>query len=359
MGGGGVDFPQRSFGSEWPTIKKGYMGQENQYFQYAQRDPLLSQAYPFALQGMKDIGQLTDPLRALLGGLPATFGGYQRQLAGYDPTLANLVKTQQGVYSGLQPTLQTQGALTQEQGRQATQDVLSQFAGRGNVFNQASAAAFLNRDQYRQQRFSNALNQALGLSGSIAGLTGARAGLVGQQAGLTGQQAGLTSGLASGIQGLRSGALQNVLGAQRAGVQSFSQLTNPILAYIQDIFSSNQNAAAAQSIAGANKSGGALGGAASGIGSIIGAVLPLLAASDKRFKENIRSTGEKTIEGIPIKAFSYKGDKRRFIGVVAQDVEKKMPSAVLTHPVTGHKMIDLTKINVPFREITPLRREAA
>jgi len=69
--------------------------------------------------------------------------------------------------------------------------------------------------------------------------------------------------------------LSDVLGTERQGVQSFSALTNPILAYMSDLFSSNQNAAAAQAIAGANKSSGALGGGLGALGSIGGALIGL------------------------------------------------------------------------------------
>lgn len=273
MGGGGPSIPQRNISQEWPQIKKLYGGQENQYLQFTQKDPLLAAAYPYALDQLSNVGQLTQPLQDLLGQLPDTFAGYQKELGGLIPGLQDLISSQQSVYSGLQPILQSQGALTPEQNRDVTQATRARFAAQGNVMgNQAIGQELLDRDQYRQQRFGTALNQALGLSGSIGNLSGQEAGIIGQQAGLTGAQAGITTGLTQGIQGLQTGALGNVLNTESTGVGSFSKLTNPILAYMSDLFSSNQNAAAAQSIAGANKSAGGLSGGLGAIGSIVGGV---------------------------------------------------------------------------------------
>jgi hypothetical protein len=77
-------------------------------------------------------------------------------------------------------------------------------------------------------------------------------------------------------------------------------------------------------------------------GSILGglasaAPYAAIALSDKKLKENIKKTGEKTKDGIPIVEFNYKGDTKRYRGVLAQDAEKKKPSAVV-------KAVDYSKI---------------
>jgi hypothetical protein len=259
-------------------------------------------------------------LSRLQGQIP----GYQQDIAGYKRQLGNvysnlpnvqrltsplesLIGSQRAVYAGLQPTLMRQGALTGEQARDITQATRQGFAERGMVTgNQALGRELLNRDIYRQQRFQNALGSALGLSGSIggltgeigglraqdvatrqgllgaeAGLTGAQAGLtgmganlIGQQAGLTGMgagligqqagldqsQAGILSGLGAGIQGLQTGALNQALGTEKAQVGSYATLVNPLLGYGQDLFSSNQNAAATENAASSNKSSGLMSG---------------------------------------------------------------------------------------------------
>ena len=64
------------------------------------------------------------------------------------------------------------------------------------------------------------------------------------------------------------------------------------------------------------------------------------ALSDRRLKENIHKTGEKTKEGIPVITFNYKADpfKIKHTGVLAQDVEKVKPRAVV-------KAVDYSKLN--------------
>jgi len=330
MGGGGVDIPQRDPGSEWQDLKKFGRGNINQYYNYQNQDPYFQVAQPFAISGLKNVSELTDPLKALLGKVPGQF----------DP----LISSQQKIYGGLMPSLEAlnRGELTPEQSRNAEQAALRVAGSRGMAYSpQGTATALLNREDLRQNRFQQGLSQALGLSGSIASLLGG--------------ESGLTTGLTQGIQGLGTQALQNVLGTSRAGVQNYNALTAPVFGWLSDLMSSNQNAAAAQSIAGANKSGGAMGGATSAIGSILGAVLPALMASDKNVKTDIKATGLTSPEGIPLKTFQYRGDNRRYLGVIAQDVEKKRPDAVIKHPLTGQRFVDLLTLNVPFTEVKPAR----
>lgn len=123
----------------------------------------------------------------------------------------------------LLPVLQSGGALTPEQNRDVTQATRAGFAARGNVVgNQALGTELLNRDLYRQERFGTALNQTLGIEQSEVG--------------------------------------------------DYATLINPLLSYASDLNSSNQNAAAAASVAGANKGSGLIGGGLSAVGSIAGAL---------------------------------------------------------------------------------------
>lgn len=79
----------------------------------------------------------------------------------------------------------------------------------------------------------------------------------------------------------------------------------------------------AQRAAAAQASGGIWGSALSGIGG-------LFALSDKRAKEDIRKVGE-TDDGQKIYAYRYKGTGGPMqLGLMAQEVEKKTPDAVMT-----------------------------
>jgi hypothetical protein len=78
---------------------------------------------------------------------------------------------------------------------------------------------------------------------------------------------------------------------------------------------------------------GALGGLYSGIGSLGGG---LIAASDIRLKSNIVKVGDHP-KGFGIYEYDIDGHRER--GVLAQEVEKIMPEAVLEHP-DGYKMVN-------------------
>ena len=97
-----------------------------------------------------------------------------------------------------------------------------------------------------------------------------------------------------------------------------------------------QQAAAANASASASKQSGLMGM----FGSAAAAAIPLM-FSDKRLKTDIKKVG-KTNEGLPVYTYKYKGDDTTQMGVMAQDVEKKTPSAVRT--LGGFKAVDYTKV---------------
>lgn len=73
----------------------------------------------------------------------------------------------------------------------------------------------------------------------------------------------------------------------------------------------------------------------------VGAALvgnPSLTLSDERLKENVEKVGE-TIDGQNIYSYRYKGDKQPQLGLMAQEVERKRPRAVVTLPC-GVKAVD-------------------
>ncbi len=87
-------------------------------------------------------------------------------------------------------------------------------------------------------------------------------------------------GRASQIQGLQTGGLNQLLGTLGGGTSAFASLTNPILGYISNLFSGNQQTQiagaqinAAQQQAGQAKTGSTIGGGLSAIGSIAGIAL--------------------------------------------------------------------------------------
>lgn len=72
------------------------------------------------------------------------------------------------------------------------------------------------------------------------------------------------------------------------------------------------------------------------VGKVASAAVPLM-FSDRRLKTDISKVGE-TNKGLPIYTYKYKGDNTTQMGVMAQDVEKKIPKAV--KEVGGFKAVN-------------------
>lgn len=75
-------------------------------------------------------------------------------------------------------------------------------------------------------------------------------------------------------------------------------------------------------------------------GGLMGMGGKLIGLSDKRAKKDIKKVGE--VNGMGLYDFKYKGTEKPQRGLIAQDVEKKMPDAVLTGR-DGLKRVDYGK----------------
>jgi hypothetical protein len=73
-------------------------------------------------------------------------------------------------------------------------------------------------------------------------------------------------------------------------------------------------------------------------------------ASDIKLKENINHIGNDDATGLPIYDFNYKGDKSRYRGVMAQDVENLIPDAVTSH--NGIKYVNYNKLGMKLYKLT-------
>lgn len=221
------------------------------------------------------------------------------QMNPYDSSVIDTINRQgQGQYSVLNQALSGAGQLGSNRGLLGANDIdLSRLQQIGT---------------FKQGEFNTALQNAL------TTLPGLRA-----------QDAGLQLG---------AGANQRQLALQ----QSSAPITGlqQIGAALSNLPQSGGSSSSQSSSLSAN---GTAGNIISTIGSIIG-------LSDRRTKENIKEIG--TENGFPIYEFSYKHDSAsvKYIGVMAQDIEKLMPTAVSEHE--GIKMVDYSQIGVRFREAT-------
>ena len=83
--------------------------------------------------------------------------------------------------------------------------------------------------------------------------------------------------------------------------------------------------------------------------SIASSVATVYAASTKKIKDNIVKVG-KSKAGHNIYEFNYKGDSRRYTGVIAEEIQKTVPEAVAALP-TGHLGVNYSLIDVDFKEV--------
>ena len=189
-------------------------------------------------------------------------GGLQTQ--GADPLLQQLTtQARQQLAQG--------GHLTPQEAYQQTQGTLGTFAGRNNVFNQAEAQAFLDRDALVRKRLQEAQQFGMGVEGQRqSALNLAQSFGLGTQAQNLGSLAGL-SGVAQMPNLAAYGAPGASFGSMGAGIGASSGTVGQIAPIVSEIFGSNQSAAANQAIGGANKTAGIAGGALSAVGSIAAA----------------------------------------------------------------------------------------
>jgi alkylated DNA nucleotide flippase Atl1 len=252
-----------------------------------------------------DLGQLSGQLGQTAGELNTTYGQLgqaagqlgetARQVGSYAPELEAAYRNQ------INPVLQSGGALTGQQLRDVNQQTLANASAAGSAFSPGTLGTeAVNAQREREARFSNYLGmgqstagtlgalrgeqaniygQQAGIRGEQGNLLGQQAGVYGQQGNLLGQEASTVGGLSGLVQGLQSGGLNQLLGAEQANVGSFTGLENPILSYLSNLYTSNEQASIAQAQineqaqqASAGKSGGIVSG---GIGAL-GAIAPAL-----------------------------------------------------------------------------------
>lgn len=91
-----------------------------------------------------------------------------------------------------------------------------------------------------------------------------------------------------------------------------------------------------------SSTGTSSGSSNNGAGSAIGTALALFAMSDRRLKEDVVRIGELP-NGLPVYSFKYVGRKTRNVGVMADEVEKTIPSA-LGPVIDGYQSVDYGKV---------------
>jgi hypothetical protein len=192
----------------------------------------------------------------------------------------------------------------------------------------AARAGAMNRTRVQAEALGNArMQEAAGLGRN---LPGASAGAY-QLALGAGNSAGQNM-MAPGNQymaGMQAGAgtWQQGLGQQMSGLGNILNMQGSIYGYDRQ----------------------AQGDFWNGIGSIVG--MGLGRWSDRRLKEDIVLVGRYP-NGLPMYEFSYRGDglRKRYLGVMADDVEQIRPEAVLTDE-NGFKKVNYGMLGLEMREV--------
>ncbi len=238
------------------------------------------------------------------------------------------------------------GQLSPQQARDVDQQSRAGYASRGMAMgNQSLASEILSRDSAVQQRMAGAQQLAAG----VQGLNQQQNDFVGRASQIFGST---LSDPFQAILGRSSGAGTSSGSGGYGGtgqmIGTGAQLFNPLNPYAQDVYNSNFNQQGSANIANANNQAASNNAWLTAAATIAGAAL-----SDERIKTKIKDTGEKTAEGIPIKEWTYKTDpkKKRYRGVMAQDVEEFDPFAVLTDPRSGLKAVDYGRLSANMTEV--------
>jgi hypothetical protein len=252
------------------------------------------------------------------------------QLQGFAPNVANQIG--QNVNQPFNPTLPSTGINPGQSYQQAEMQILSP-------------------QLQHQQETTNAQLANQGIQPGSEAWTNAQNQLANNQNNLLAQVTtqGINTGLAANQQAYNQAVSNynmpiNTLNALNTG----SQVQNP--SFTTTPSGANYSAAAANQYAASMGNYNAQQAAQSNLNSGLFGLGSAALISDIRAKENIKHLGMLP-NGLPFYEFEYKPEWKdkaghgKFIGVMAQEVEKVIPEAVITRP-DGYKMVNYGALNV-------------
>lgn len=208
----------------------------------------------------------------------------------------------------------------------------------GNQTAIAQAAAMASAaNKTRQAAEQIGLSTKMQMYGGMRGLAGL--GATNAQLGLGAMGAGQSA--AAGM----TGATGSYAAANNAALNTFNSGNAAHIGAYNSLYNSQVNAAnaAGDPFAVLLGAGTQLGAAALGNPALFG-------TSDRRLKENIRAVGQDERTGLTLYEFSYKGSNRRFVGVMADEVEARYPEAVFEMP-DGYKAVNYAALGLEMVEV--------
>lgn len=240
-------------------------------------------------------------------------------------------------------------AYREQMAQKAAADVQQAFQGVQGQTNREMARRGINPNAGSALALQN--TNALRLASATAGAqTGART-----QAEQLGWARRLdAAGLGRGLAGSSTAAYAGATGAGSAGINTSMAPGSQAMqgmAQAGNTFGSVLQNQTSQFNAGLNAQGEMVGGLV-GAGAKLGAAaMPFMLASDRRLKENIELVGRDERTMLPLYEFEYKGGTgRRFLGVMADDVEKQYPDMVYEMP-DGFKAVNYAGLGIEMVEV--------
>jgi hypothetical protein len=338
---------QQSTSAPWETAQpelQSILGQLNPLIQNSglnsTESNAISQLSQNAAQGNPYTSQINSLVSNLFNGGGATAQAPALQ-SGLSSLQRELTPYANGSMISNNPALQSQ--LSQIQ-NDVTNQVNGEFAAAGRDMSGANQQALARgiaqgeapviASQYNQD-VANQLNAANTLygaqnttSGLLSGLT--QQGLANQLQGVTSSQDALNAQNYTPEQQLALAQLAQSIPAQNLSL--LAQIGIPIAQLGQQTSGTTQGT---QQMSGAQQ----FGTIAQGIGN-------LFKISDRRLKEDIEPVGT-LFDGTPVYGYRYKGAPAYHIGLLAQDVEKTTPDAVIE--INGYKAVDYHAATEPSR----------
>ena len=308
----------------------------------------LNQLSQNASQGNPYAGQIGDYARSLLngGGANAQAGNLQGNL---DTFQSQLTPYANGSMIGNNPALAAQLAQIQTD---VGNSVNSQFAAAGRDMSGANQMAYgrgvaageapVIAAQYNQDVGNriNAANALYNAGNTTAGtLSGMQQNYLGNQGqGVTAAQSALDAQNYGANATLAAEAQRRGIPVQALGL--LAQIGVPIAGLGSQTSGQSQGT---QQMSGADqfsKIAGGIGSLLSGYGAFT--------KSDMRLKQDISTVGM-LFDGTPVYGYRYKGAPAYHIGLMAQDVEKTTPEAVIE--INGYKAVDYRAATEASRRI--------
>ena len=167
--------------------------------------------------------------------------------------------------------------------------------------------------------------------------------------------------LGRGLAGQSTAAYQGATNAGSAGAANYMAPGNQMIGAMQGAAGTMMQGQSlnVQGLSGImNAQAQAYAGEQAGIGSAIGSAVGIgaglaIGGSDRRMKENITKVGVEETTGLSLYEFNYIGpNKKRYRGVMADEVYEKYPDAVFLHG-NGFMYVDYGKLGFDMQEVAP------